>query len=286
MMRSTMIDAGYQPDGSSARQGGKHGAKTRLFGRGSALPAPAPGASACVLRLSRLGQWRIPWHCPAKPSTSVPNDLAAYWMPFTANRAFKKRAAACSSGAKDMHYVTAGRPQADRRLLRPVVHQCRPQPRRRSSPAIQRQAAEMDYSPPFHFGHPKAFELASRIAALAPGRPQPCVLLQLRLRGGRYRAEDGARLSPRAGRSLAHAADRPRARLSRRRLRRHLGRRHGQQPPRVRRACWPGVDHLPSTYNRDDAGLHQAASRSAGAHLADELERLVGAARRRRPSPP
>src|SRR5690348_9508506 len=35
--------------------------------------------------------------------------------------------------------------------------------------AIQRQAAELDYAPGFQFSHPKAFELASRIAALAPG---------------------------------------------------------------------------------------------------------------------
>ena len=34
--------------------------------------------------------------------------------------------------------------------------------------AIQQQAATIDYAPPFQFGHPKAFELASRIAALAP----------------------------------------------------------------------------------------------------------------------
>ena len=34
--------------------------------------------------------------------------------------------------------------------------------------AIQRQAGELDYSPAFQFAHPKAFELASRIAALAP----------------------------------------------------------------------------------------------------------------------
>ncbi len=34
--------------------------------------------------------------------------------------------------------------------------------------AIQRQAAELDYAPAFQFAHPQAFELASRIAALAP----------------------------------------------------------------------------------------------------------------------
>src|SRR5207237_1330034 len=34
--------------------------------------------------------------------------------------------------------------------------------------AIRAQAAELDYAPAFQFSHPKAFELASRIAALAP----------------------------------------------------------------------------------------------------------------------
>ena len=35
--------------------------------------------------------------------------------------------------------------------------------------AIQEQAASLDFCAPFQFSHPKAFQLASRIAALAPG---------------------------------------------------------------------------------------------------------------------
>src|SRR4029079_16305404 len=42
---------------------------------------------------------------PAQPAVNVPNDLAAHWMPFTANRAFKK-APRLLAGAKDMHYFT------------------------------------------------------------------------------------------------------------------------------------------------------------------------------------
>src|SRR5581483_10589212 len=42
---------------------------------------------------------------PAAPKVNVPNDLAAHWMPFTANRAFKK-APRLLAGAKDMHYIT------------------------------------------------------------------------------------------------------------------------------------------------------------------------------------
>ena len=39
------------------------------------------------------------------PSTSVPNDLEPFWMPFTSNRAFKARPRLLAS-AKDMHYFT------------------------------------------------------------------------------------------------------------------------------------------------------------------------------------
>ena len=42
---------------------------------------------------------------PRPAAVSVPNDLAAHWMPFTANRAFKK-APRLLAGAKDMHYFT------------------------------------------------------------------------------------------------------------------------------------------------------------------------------------
>ena len=38
----------------------------------------------------------------------------------------------------------------------------------RSSRAIQKQAAELDYAPAFQMGHPKAFELASRLVAISP----------------------------------------------------------------------------------------------------------------------
>ena len=91
--------------------------------------------------------------------------------------------------------------------------------------------------PPSRWAIPSAFELASRLDHAAAGRSRPCVLHQLRLRGGRHRAEDRARLSPRARPGHAHAPDRARARLSRRRLRRHLGRRHRHQPQVLRPAA-------------------------------------------------
>ena len=98
---------------------------------------------------------------------TVPNDLEAFFVPFTPNRAFKKNPRLIAR-AKDMHYITLdGRKVIDGSAgmwccnaghnRDPIVA------------AIQSQAAELDYPPAFQFSHPKAFELASRIAALAPG---------------------------------------------------------------------------------------------------------------------
>ncbi|WP_333790601.1 aminotransferase class III-fold pyridoxal phosphate-dependent enzyme, partial [Sphingorhabdus sp.] len=95
------------------------------------------------------------------------NDpLAAFWMPFTANRAFKTTPRQLAS-AKDMHYTsddgrqildgTAGLWAVNAGHCRaPIVE------------AIQKCAAELDYAPPFQLGHPLAFELASRLATIMP----------------------------------------------------------------------------------------------------------------------
>ncbi|MGX1804060.1 aminotransferase class III-fold pyridoxal phosphate-dependent enzyme, partial [Brevundimonas naejangsanensis] len=95
------------------------------------------------------------------------NDLDPFWMPFTANRAFKAQPRLFAS-AKDMHYFTPdGRAVMDGaaglwcvnagHARRPIVE------------AIQRQAEVLDYAPTFQLGHPLAFELASRLGMLLPG---------------------------------------------------------------------------------------------------------------------
>ena len=62
---------------------------------------------------------------PNRRSAAVPNDLEAFWMPFTPNRAFKK-APRLIARAKDMHYYTPdGRAVLDG-AAGTVVHQCRP----------------------------------------------------------------------------------------------------------------------------------------------------------------
>ena len=96
----------------------------------------------------------------------APNDLRAFWMPFTANRQFKKQPRMFAA-AKDMHYTTTeGRKVLDGTSGlwccnaghgRPLITE-----------AIQKQVAELDYAPAFQIGHPKAFELANRLVDLAP----------------------------------------------------------------------------------------------------------------------
>ena len=72
----------------------------------------------------------------AAPRAEVPNDLEAFWLPFTPNRAFKKRPRLISR-AKDMHYYTPEGPRDPRRDGGAVVLQRRPQPPadRRGDPA-------------------------------------------------------------------------------------------------------------------------------------------------------
>ncbi len=90
----------------------------------------------------------------------------AYWMPFTANRQFKKNPRLLSK-ASGMHYWD----EHGRQILDGVAglwcvnagHG-----RTKITQAIQAQAAEMDFCPPFQMAHPKAFELARRVADLAP----------------------------------------------------------------------------------------------------------------------
>jgi beta-alanine--pyruvate transaminase len=97
----------------------------------------------------------------------VPNDLEPFWMPFTANRQFKSRPRLLV-GAKGMHYTSHdGRQILDGTAGLWCCNAGHGHPK--IVGAIQAQAAEMDYAPAFQMGHPKAFELASRLAALFPG---------------------------------------------------------------------------------------------------------------------
>src|SRR5947208_1983802 len=147
-------------------------------------------ASSCsegaTVRMKKL-EWNVPSHDIAPPRAppgecactlrgSVPRlrnkekrmnqDLDAYWMPFTANRQFKK-APRMLARAEGMHFYTPeGRPVLDAIAGLWCVNAGHARPK--IVQAIQQQAAELDYAPPFQMGHPKAFELAERLVELTP----------------------------------------------------------------------------------------------------------------------
>jgi beta-alanine--pyruvate transaminase len=93
-----------------------------------------------------------------------PNDLAAYWMPFTPNRQFKQNPRLLVA-AKDMHYTTSD----GRQILDAIAGLwcCNAgHGRAKITAAVQAQVAEMDFATPFNMSHPKAFELATKLCAL------------------------------------------------------------------------------------------------------------------------
>ena len=93
-------------------------------------------------------------------------EQSAFWMPFTANRQFKK-APRLLARAEGMHYWTPeGRQILDGTAGLWCVNagHCRP----KIVEAVQRQVAQMDFAPTFQMGHPIAFEFAERLGKVAP----------------------------------------------------------------------------------------------------------------------
>ncbi len=98
----------------------------------------------------------------------IPNDLEAYWMGFTPNRAFKKNPRMFVA-ADGMYYTT----HEGKQILDGIAGLwcCNAGHKRpRIVKAIQQQVEEMDYCPAFQTGHPKAFELANRLTSILPDK--------------------------------------------------------------------------------------------------------------------
>jgi beta-alanine--pyruvate transaminase len=198
----------------------------------------------------------------------------AYWMPFTHNRYLKanprSRVLASAEGA---YYTTT----EGRRLFDclsglwccPLGHG-----HPKIAEAVARQVKELDYSPAFQMGHPKIFSLAERLVELAPAG-----MGQVFFGNSGSEAVDTAL-------KIAVAYHRARGEASRTRL---IGRERGYHGVGLggisvggmsanRKMFAPlilqGVDHLPHTYDAAQAGFSRGQPKW-GAHLADELERLV-----------
>lgn len=101
---------------------------------------------------------------------SLPNDLSAFWLPFTPNRDFKRQPRILARAEGMYYYDRAGRALLDTcsglwcvnagHGRKPIVD------------AIRAAAGELDFAPTFQFGHPTAFALAERVTALAPAGMQ------------------------------------------------------------------------------------------------------------------
>ncbi|MBD2000135.1 aspartate aminotransferase family protein [Leptolyngbya sp. FACHB-671] len=205
------------------------------------------------------------------PSAIATTNLEAFWMPFTANRQFKSKPRIMVS-AKDMHFTTEdGRQVLDGTAGLWCVNagHCRP----KIIEAIHKQVSTLDYAPAFQMGHPGAFQLAERLVTMLPGD-----LDHVFFANSGSEAVDSAL-------KIAIAYHRAKGQGTRQRL---IGRERGYHgvgfggisvggigPNRkFFGSLLNGVDHLPHTHSLE----HNAFSRKQpawGAHLADELERIV-----------
>lgn len=196
---------------------------------------------------------------------------AAFWLPFTANRAFKANPRQLAS-AKDMHYTSSdGRQILDGtaglwcvnagHCRAPIVE------------AIRNTAATLDFAPTFQLAHPLAFELAQRVAALMP-KPLDRIFFT---NSGSESVDTALK--------IALAYQRARGEGTRTRL---IGRERGYHGTgfggisvggivnnrRQFGTLLTGVDHLPHTHNI----AHNAFTPGQpawGGHLAQELENIV-----------
>ena len=203
---------------------------------------------------------------------STHTDLAAFWMPFTANRYFKQHPLVVTGG-EGAYFI-----QADGRRLFDCLSGLWCTPLGHGRPeivaAVRAQVAELDFAPTFQVGHPKVFELAARIAQCAPAG-----LDRVFFTNSGSEAVD-------SGLKIALAYHHARGEASRVRI---IGRERAYHGVGIggisaggiaanRRVFGalsaPFVDHLPHTH--DAAQMRFSRGQPAwGAHLADALERLV-----------
>ncbi|HEX6051456.1 MAG TPA: aspartate aminotransferase family protein [Gemmatimonadaceae bacterium] len=199
-------------------------------------------------------------------------SLEQLWMPFTANRSFK-RAPRLLASASGMYYTTVdGRRVLDGTAGLWCVNagHCR-EPIVR---AVQEAAATLDFAPGFQLGHPYSFALAERVVGMLPG-----TLDHVFFANSGSEAVDSAL-------KIALAYFQARGESQRTRFVGRLRGYHGVGFGGIsvggietnRRAyaaqLLPLVDHLPHTHDL----ARNAFSRGEpvhGAELADDLERIV-----------
>ena len=200
-----------------------------------------------------------------------PNNLESLWMPFTPNKNFKKDPRIIV-GAKDMHFISDdGRNILDATAGLWCVNAGHG--RKKIQDAVYNQIGELDYSPPFQFGHPKQFELANRLAEMFPEK-----MNHVFFSNSGSEAVDSAL-------KIALAYQRARGKASKTRL---IGRERGYHGVgfggisvggMVKNRMYfgsllSGVDHLRHTHNPELNAFSKGLPEH-GAELANDLERIV-----------
>ena len=199
-------------------------------------------------------------------------ELRAWWMPFTHNRYFNQKPRLITK-AKGAYYELA-----DGRRVFDCLSGLWCSPLGHSHPtvvkAVQQQVETLDFAPSFQMGHPAGFSLATRIAALA-GRPNDSVFF---VNSGSEAVDTALK--------IAVGYHRMRGDATRTRI---IGRERGYHGVGMggisvggigaNRKMFaplmiPGVDHLPHTWNPDQMRFSKGQP-TWGAHLADDLERIV-----------
>jgi beta-alanine--pyruvate transaminase len=211
---------------------------------------------------------------PAMPNTAALSraDLEALWLPFTFNRQFKAKPRLLSK-ASGMHYWTPeGRQVLDAVAGLWCVNAGHG--RREITEAVAAQLETMDYAPPFQMAHPQAFALANELVKIAPKGLDHVFFTN----SGSESVDTALK--------IALAYHRARGQGTRTRL---IGRERGYHGVGFggisvggiapNRRTWsanlvPGVDHLPHTHDLSRNAFSRGLPEH-GAHLADELERLV-----------
>jgi len=203
--------------------------------------------------------------------TPRPNDLDAFWMPFSSNRTYKSTPRLLARAEGMYYYTHDGHEVIDGTAGLWCVNAGHG--RREITEAIQKQAAIMDFAPTFNIGHPIAFAAAAKVAEMTP----PGLDRVFFTNSGSESADTALK--------IALAYQRARGQAQRVRL---VGRERGYHgvgfggmsvggigPNRKQfGAMLPYVDHLPHTH----LPAHNAFTRGQpdhGAHLADALENLV-----------
>ena len=195
--------------------------------------------------------------------------LAAHWMPFTGNRDFKAQPRLMVAAQGAYYTMADGRRVFDG--LSGLWCTGLGHGRTEIVEAIRRQAATLDYSPAFQFGHPLSFELAHRIVGHMPEG-----LNRVFFTGSGSEAADTSL-------KMARAYWRLKGQASKTRL---IGRAKGYHGVNFGGIAVGGIvgnrklfgssieaDHLPHT--QPPAGSFVRGMAETGAELADELLQLI-----------